>query len=92
MVGQDHPRKFEAWRQLHLKRITFDLFGYGAQECQTDFAIIGSGRQDNRRPPASLLMSGLGLEIKPYDISSVRDIRPAHQISRPCATPVTVSV
>ena len=52
-----------AGRQGDLEWITFDVARYRTSDGQTGLRIVRTGREDERRPPTALLMTGLRIDF-----------------------------
>ncbi len=56
LVSQHDSAHLKSLRHRNLKRISFRTSSNRAYNAESDLAIVAAGRQDERRPPAGLLM------------------------------------
>jgi hypothetical protein len=88
LIGQNHARDSETFRDGNLKWIALHQARDRAHDRDPDLAVVRDGREHDRRAPSALLVAGPGVEIDPYDVTAVWDARPCrHQTSRPTASP-----
>ena len=74
LIRPHHTRYAQSRRQRHFEGIAFHLIGDRTDDGQSGSAIVFQWSQHQRRPPIRLLVSGLGAEVNPDEVSAVRDI------------------
>jgi hypothetical protein len=62
-----------------------------AHHCETAYVVVEFRRKNDCGAPASLLMSGLRIEIHPNDVACVRDVLSVYHASFPTRAPQSVS-
>ena len=92
LIAQDRAFRLEALREFNFERIAFYARGNGAHECEPHLSVVRLGGDHQRGTLASLLASGLGIELEPHDIAPLGNVRPAHyQTSLPTGPLVSTS-
>jgi hypothetical protein len=92
LIGENHPGDLAGVGKSHFERIALKVARDRANETETSAAIVSAFRDDERWAPTGLLVADPWIQVQFDEVAWVRSPRSAHQISRPCGWPHSVSL
>src|SRR5206468_7092782 len=89
--GENDAGDLAARRQGHFEWITLYLTRDRAGNCQPGLRVVNTRRQDKRRTPPTLLVTGLRIKREPDQIAGVWNVRASYHASSPTGVPQSLS-